>query len=73
MKKLLISVAMIGAMAGSAALAQASTDYPPCTSKDQDHCTVTPGGMHKAKAKHHHAKKAAAPAPAPAPATPPAS
>ena len=37
-------------LAGSA-LAQ-SSDYPPCKTKDQDHCTVT-----KMMGKHHKAHK----------------
>jgi hypothetical protein len=55
-RTLLIAGAALS-LAGSA-LAQ-SSDYPPCKTKDQDHCTVNMHmGKHHMKAHHHAMKKA---------------
>jgi len=63
MHRLLIAAATAAFLAVSVAPAFAD-DYPPCTTKDQDHCRVVAthhGGKHHGgkhhHAAHHHAKK----------------
>jgi hypothetical protein len=60
MHRLLIAAASAAFLAASVAPAFAD-DYPPCTTKDQDHCRVVEhvgGGHHHRHAeRHHHHKK----------------
>ncbi len=64
MHRLMIAAAAAAFLAASVAPAFAD-DYPPCTTKDQDHCRVV-GHMasgkhhsHHHHAEHHHPKKTA--------------
>jgi hypothetical protein len=55
MHRLLIAAAAAAFLAASVAPAFAD-DYPPCTTRDQDHCRVTghmDGGHHHYHSHHH--------------------
>jgi hypothetical protein len=53
MHRLLIAAASAAIFVTAAAPALAD-DYPPCKTRDQDHCKVVPMAMHHGGGGHHH-------------------